>query len=112
MLVWKDDIVMAGATEETVNENFKMDDGGGLNWFLKMQILQSHDKITVDQKRYIETVLQQFNISDCKAVATPGEGNLKLVKTNGEQKLIDPKLYRNLVGSKKPFVNLFCFLYK
>ena len=77
-----------------------MDDRGALNWFLGMQILRSHDKITVDQKNYIETVLQQFNMSDCKAVATPGEVNLKLVKSNNEeQKLVDPKLYRSLVGS-------------
>ena len=64
-------MVVAGATEEAVNEiksmlneNFKMDDRGDLKWFLGMQILQSHDKITVDQKKYIETVLQQFNIRD------------------------------------------------
>ena len=101
-----DDIVVAGATEEAVNEiksmlneNFKMDDRGDLNWFLRMQILRSHDKITVDQKKYIETFLQQFNMSDCKAVATPEEVNLKLVKSNEEQKMVDPKLYRSLVGS-------------
>ena len=107
VLVWVDDIVVAGATEEAVNEiksmlneNFKMDDRGALNWFLGMQILRSHDKITVDQKKYIETVLQQFNMSDRKAVATSGEVNLKLVKSDDEdQKLVDPKLYRSLVGS-------------
>ena len=32
-------------------------------------------------------------------MATPGEVNLKLVKNNEEQKLVDPKLYRSLVGS-------------
>ena len=106
MLVWVDDIVVAGATEEAVNEiksmlneNFRMDGRGDLNWFLGMQILRSQDKITVDQKKYIETVLQQFNMSDCKAVATPEEVNLKLVKSNEEQKLVDPELYRSLVGS-------------
>ena len=86
-LVWIDDIVVAGATEEAVNEiksmlneNFKMDDRGDLNWFLGMQFLRSHDKNTVDQKKYIETVLQQFDMSDCKAVIAPGQVNLKLVK--------------------------------
>ena len=76
-----------------------MDDRGDLNWFLEIQILRSHDKITVDQKKYIETTLQQFNMSDCEVVATPGKVNLKLVKSNEEQKLVDPKLYRSLVGS-------------
>ena len=106
VLVWVDDIVVAVATEEAVNEiksmlneNFKMDDRGDLNWFLGMQILRSHDKITVDQTKYIETVLQEFNMSDCKVVATPGEVNLKLVKSNEGNKLVDPKRYRSLVGS-------------
>jgi hypothetical protein len=105
VLVWVDDIVVAGAEEAVkeinsmLNENFKMDDRGALNWFLGMQIQRSHDKITVDQTRYIETVLEQFNMSDCRPVAIPGEVNLKLVKSNGEQKLVDPKVYRSLVGS-------------
>ena len=38
-------------------------------------------------------------MSDCKAVATPGEVNLKLVKSNEGKKLVDPKRYRSLVGS-------------
>ena len=58
-----------------------------------MQILRSHNKITVDRKKYIETVPQQFNMSECKAVATPGEVNLKPVKSNEQKKLADPKLY-------------------
>ena len=106
VLVWVDDIVVAGTTEEAVkevksilSETFKMDDRGVLNWFLGMHILRSHDKITVDQKKFIQTVLQEFNMSECKVVATPGEVNLKLVKSNEEKKLVDLKLYRSLVGS-------------
>ena len=38
-------------------------------------------------------------MSDCKAVAKPAEVNLKLIKSNEEQKLVNPKLYRSLVGS-------------
>ncbi|CAB4015350.1 Hypothetical predicted protein [Paramuricea clavata] len=38
-------------------------------------------------------------MSDCKPMATPGEVNLKLVKASGEYELVNPKLYRSLVGS-------------
>ena len=76
-----------------------MDDRGTLHWFLGMQILRSEDKITVDQEKYIESVLSQFNMSDCKPMATPEEINLKLVKSNEEYNLVDRKLYRSLVGS-------------
>ena len=64
-----------------------------------MRILRSEDKITVDQEKYIENLLEQFNITNWKPKATPGEVNSKLVKNNGEHQLIDTKLYRSLVGS-------------
>ncbi len=60
---------------------------------------RSEDKSTVDQEKYIESVLSQFNMNDGKPMATPGEINLKLVESNGEHNLVDPKLYRCLVGS-------------
>ena len=67
--------------------------------FLGMRIIKSEDKITVDQEKYIENLLKQFNMSDCKPKATPAEVNLKLVKNNGEHQLVDTKLYRSLVAS-------------
>ncbi len=106
ILLWVDDIIAAGAINEVIDaiksmlkENFKMDDRGTLHWFLGIQILRSEGKITVDQEKYIESVLCQFNMSDCKPMATPGEINLKLVKSNEEPNLVDLKLYRSLVGS-------------
>ncbi|CAB4002241.1 Hypothetical predicted protein [Paramuricea clavata] len=106
VLVWVDDIVVAGATEEAINEiksmlneNFKMDDRGDLNWFLGMQILRSHDKITVDQMKYIETVLQEFNMSDCKAVATPGELSRFLDKPDESHWKAAKRVLRYLKGT-------------
>lgn len=105
ILVWIDDMIIAGAPEvvngnkSMLEKNFKMDDRGELHWFLGMRILRSGDKITVDQEKYIENVLDQFNMSNCKPVATPGEVNLKLAKNSDEQQLVDEKLYRSLVGS-------------
>ena len=67
-----------------------MDDRGTLHWFLGMQILRSENMITIDQERYIESVLEQFNMSDCKPMATPGEVNVKLVKASREYELVNP----------------------
>jgi hypothetical protein len=58
-----------------------------------MGILRSENMITIDQERYIESVFEQFNMSDCKPMATPGEVNLKLVKASGEYELVNSKLY-------------------
>ena len=106
VLVWVDDIIVAGVNDEIIDaiksmlkENFKMDDRDTLHWLLGMRILRSENMITIDQERYIESVLEQFNMSDCKPMATPGEVNLKLVKASGEYELVNPKLYRSLVGS-------------
>jgi hypothetical protein len=106
VLVWVDDIIVAGVNDEIIDaiksmlkENFKMDDRDTLHWFLGMRILRSENMITIDQERYSESVLEQFNMSDCKPTATPGEVNLKLVKASGEYELVNPKLYRSLVGS-------------
>ncbi len=106
ILLWVDDIIVAGASNEVIDAiksmlkgNLKMDDRGILHWFLGVQILRSEEKIAVDQEKYIESVLSQFNMCGCKPMATPGEINLKLVKSDGEHNLVDPKLYRSLVGS-------------
>ena len=76
-----------------------MDDRGELHWFLGMRMLRSEDKITVDHEKYIENVLMQFNMSESKPKVTPGQVNMKLAKDDGEQELVEAKLYRNLVGS-------------
>ena len=106
VLVWVDDIIVAGASNEIIDEiqsllekNFKMDDRGELHWFLGMRILRSEDGITVDQEKYIANVLKQFNMSDSKPKVTPAEVNLKLVKDDGEHQLVNTKHYRSLVGS-------------
>ena len=105
ILLWIDDIIIAGehnvvdAIKSLLEKGFKMDDRGELHWFLGMRILRSEDKITVDQEKYTENLLEQFNMTNCKSKATLGEVNLKSVKNNGEHQLVDTKLYRSLVGS-------------
>ena len=94
-LVWVDDIIVAGASNEIIDEiksllkkNCKMDDRGELHWFLGMRILISEDGIAVDQEKYIASVLEQFNMSDSKPKVTRGEVNLKSVKDDGERRLV------------------------
>ena len=68
IVLWVDDILIAGehnvvnATKSLLKKNFKMDDRGELHWFLGMRILRSEDKITVDQGKYVDNLLEQFNM--------------------------------------------------
>ena len=106
VLSWVDDLVIAGSNENDIEElkktlegKFKMDDRGKLEWFLGMQISQERDKITLDQEKYIENVIEKFGMQDSNPSKTPAENNLKLVKAADNEQLVDEKLYRSLVGS-------------
>ena len=99
-------MTVAGASNEIIDtikslpkKNFKINDRGELHWFLGIRILRSKDKTTVDQEKYIENVLKQFNMSESQPNVTLGEVNMKLAKNDGEQELVDVKLFRSLVGS-------------
>lgn len=75
---------------------FEMKDLGRATHVLGMRVNQEQTKITLDQKSYIQKVLEQFNMTDCKPVSTPLECGMKLEK--GDQNDMDSK-YRSLVGS-------------
>ena len=58
----------------------------------------------VNQRKYINTVLDEYNMVDCKGVGTPGPENEKLSKENcpadgsEEQREMQGKDYRGLIG--------------
>jgi len=57
-------------------------------------------------------ILRRFKIGDCKPMATPIVINLKKVVTSYSN-LVDPKIYRELVGSLMYLVNTngdMCFV--
>ena len=106
VLSWVDDLVIAGSNNEsiellkkTLEGKFKMDDRGKLEWFLGMQVSQENDNVTLDQEKYIESVIEKFGMQDSNPSRTPAENNLKLVKATESETLVDERLYRSLVGS-------------
>ena len=76
-----------------------MDDRGKLEWFLGLQVSQENNKVTLDQEKYIESVIEKFGMQDSNPSKTPAENNLKLVKPTESERLVDERLYRSLVGS-------------
>ena len=80
--------------EESVEKKFKMDGRRKLEWFLGMQISENKDCLTLDQKTYIETVIEKFSMLESKPSKTPAEKNLKLVKAIEDEQSLDPTLYR------------------
>lgn len=81
-----------------LSENFKIKDLGCIKRCLGMNV--NFDKengvISINQKDYIDELIKKFNINDCKAVNTPIEQKLNLVKSS----VCDKKLlYQQLIGS-------------
>ncbi|KPJ11482.1 Retrovirus-related Pol polyprotein from transposon TNT 1-94 [Papilio machaon] len=95
ILIFSKDSLAKTKLKEELMKKFEMKDLGRATHVLGMRLNQQENKITLDQRRYIEKVLEQFNMADCKPVSTPLECGLKLEK--GDQTELDSK-YRSLVG--------------
>lgn len=84
ILVYVDDLFIAGdlskikELKEQLASRFKMKDLGKLSLFLGMQLDQQSDCLFFTQSHYLERVLEQFNMTECNAVATPIPAGTKL----------------------------------
>ena len=83
LLIWVDDMVLASSNasmledvKRTLSRKFKMKDLGVISRFLGIDFKVQPGKIEMSQKSYLQKILQRFNMSDCKAKATPSEQKL------------------------------------
>lgn len=89
-----------------LQKQFKMKDLGEAKYCLGIQITRDriHRKIWLDQERYMEEVLNKFNMSDCNPVSTPLDANIKLSKemspkNEEEFKEMSTVPYQQAIGS-------------
>ena len=54
-----------------MKKKFEMTDLGLLNYFVGMEINQTHEDIFVCQEKYAKNLLKKFNMEGCKIVNTP-----------------------------------------
>ena len=106
VLTWVDDLVIAGNSQTEIDKlksslesKFKKDDRGDLEWFLGMRILKTEKGINIDQEKYTQNILEQFNMQDCKPSKTPAENNLKLEVAQEDSARVHSHEFRSLVGS-------------
>lgn len=110
VLIYVDDLLICGSCENQItkfkallHKNFKMKDLGIANNFLGININQNIDNgvVILNQKKYLEKILQKFQMLNCKEISTPIEQNLKfdiLNRTHSENEQIENKC-RQLIGS-------------
>eukprot|EP00253_Pinus_taeda_P020597 PITA_20597 len=81
-----------------MKEEFEMTDMGLLKYFLGIEVDQNENGIFISQAKYVNEVLERFNMQDIKAAITPTVMGLKLSKEDSS-KDFDPTFYKSIVGS-------------
>ena len=79
---------------------------GLMHYFLGLEVWQLKDEIFLSQGRYTMDILRRFGMMDNKSTSTPMTMNLKkLSDAVADSDLVDPTMYRQLVGSLMYLVN-------
>lgn len=107
-----DFLIFSNSPEETkklkciLNSEFEIKDIGQVKEYLGMIIDVKENcnnyEITVSQQKYIDGLLEKFNMTDCKTVDTPIESKLNVTKA---EKCTSGICYQELIGS---LMYLYC----
>lgn len=105
VVIYVDDILIVSNSEKAIvgikkrfSTEFEMTDLQDVKSFLGLNIQRDRQAgtMTIDQKAYIQSVLERFGMDCCKPSPIPMEPHLKLMKGNKEQTTDKP--YRELIG--------------
>eukprot|EP00253_Pinus_taeda_P015873 PITA_15873 len=104
-VLYVDDVIFIGNDDYLIEnfkavmkEEFEMTDMGLLKYFLGIEVEQNGNGIFISQVKYVNEVLERFNMQDSKAAITPTVMGLKLSKEDNS-KNFDPSLYKRIVGN-------------
>ena len=104
LLLYVDDLFLIGNEKQIVEckkkltKEFEMKDLGLMHYFLGLEVWQSTEGIFLNQRKYAVEILKRFDMSECKAMATLMDSNLKLL-ADDSSKLVDVTQYREIIGS-------------
>ncbi len=108
IVVYVDDLIVASSNKQELNNvkalvsgAFDVVDGGVLKHFLGMEIERDGElgSIHIGHKQFIESLLNDYGMQNCKANALPLEAGFQ-VKCNEEScQRVNQKAYQSLIGS-------------
>ena len=75
---------------------FEMKDLDRMHYFLRMEVWQNVDRISLGQGKYVVDILKRFGMMECKAMTTPMALNLKLLSAASSES-IDAKMYHQMI---------------
>jgi hypothetical protein len=90
--------------KQDLASEFEMKDIGLMHYFLGLEVWQQPGEIFLGQGKYVVDILRRFRMGDCKPMTTPMITNLKKLSAS-DSELVDPTLYRQLIGSLMYLVN-------
>eukprot|EP00253_Pinus_taeda_P021929 PITA_21929 len=104
LVLYVDDLILAGSDPNLINhvkfslkKKFEMTDLVHLHYFLRFQVLQSKEGISLSQSKYACDLLRNFHMKNCKLTPSPFQSGAKLLVTCTSPE-VDAALYRQLVG--------------
>jgi len=83
-----------------------------MHYFLGMEVWQEEGHIFLGQGKYVADILSRFQIKDCRPMSTPMITNWNKLNAS-ESDLVDPTIYRQMIGSSMYLVNTrpdICFV--
>ena len=106
-VIYVDDILIASNNESEINKltkhlasEFQIKDLGEVKYCLGIEFTRNKMEIKMNQKVYIENMLEKFGMKESKPVSTPMDCNVKLKKAINESENQNKDLpFRELVGS-------------
>ena len=78
ILWYVDDLVITGPdlaaiskVKSQLSKAFEMKDLVDLHYFLRIEVIHTHDNILLSQRHYVLNMLYKFGMTDCRPVSTP-----------------------------------------
>jgi hypothetical protein len=104
-VLYVDDLIYTGSDDAMFNDfkksmmkEFEMSDLGLMHYYLGMEVVQSSGGIFICQRKYVNEVLERFQMSNCNPVGRPAEAGVKL-SIDSDGKKVDNTYYKQMVGS-------------
>jgi len=91
-----------------LDSEFEMKDIGLMHYFVGLEVWQQPSEMFLGQRKYVVKILRNFEL-DCKSMATLMITNLKKLRAS-DSNLVDPMMYRQLIGSLMYLVNTWSYI--
>jgi hypothetical protein len=109
--LYVDDLLITGSLRSEIDSlkdklkaEFEMTDLGKLSFFLGMEFIEMQRGIVMHQQKYINELLEKFEMTECKSISNPSYTNAKLDESKDEEG-VDPTLFRQMIGSLRYLCN-------